>query len=113
MERIKAIFRMIFKTLFNVRFCERCGGVIWVDSITRCPHCDFRVRDADERSWGLFALGLIPVIGLISGIIAGCVCSSRGKKRKARSAFSGAALGFALTALVGVVCCIGLGIIQL
>ena len=111
MERIKAIFRMIFKTLFNVRFCERCGGVIWVDSITRCPHCDFRVRDADEKSWGLFALGLIPVVGLISGIIAFFVCRSKGKKRKAKSAISGAFLGLLLTVIVGVVACIGLGII--
>ncbi len=111
MERIKAIFRVIFKTLFNVRFCERCGGAIWAERLTRCPHCDFRMRNANEKSWGLFALGLIPVVGLISGIIAFFVCRSRGKDRKAKSALNGAICGFLLLAAAGVALCLGLGII--
>ncbi len=111
MERIKAIFRNIFRVLFNVRYCERCGGVIWTEKVTRCPHCDFRMRNADEKSWGLFALGLIPVVGLISGIIACVVCSSRGKKRKAKSAISGAILGLVLLAVAGVAIALGLGLI--
>ena len=103
MERIRAIFRMIFVTLFDVSYCERCGGVIWHKDLTRCPHCDFRMRDADEKSRGLFALGMIPVVGLITGIIISIVCAARGKKRKAKSAISGALLGLLLLAIAGVI----------
>lgn len=103
MERIRAIFRMIFVTLFNVSFCERCGGAIWHQNLTRCPHCDFRMRDADEKSRGLFALGMIPVIGLISGIIAAIVCAAKGKKNKAKSALLGAFVGLLLLVAAAVV----------
>ena len=103
MERIRAIFRMIFITLFNVRFCERCGGAIWAKNVTRCPHCDFKMRDANEKSWGLFALGLIPVIGFITGVIAAIVCAAKGQSRKARSALSGAFIGLLLVAAAGAI----------
>ena len=98
MERLFAIFKLIISALFNVSYCERCGGVIWNKNITRCPHCDFKVRGADEKSWGLFALGMIPGVGLIAGLIAGIVCAAKGKKRKAKSAFSGMAVGILLVA---------------
>ena len=100
MDRIRAIFRMIFRVLFNVRFCERCGGAIWHKNLTRCPHCDFRMRDADEKSWGLFALGLLPAVGLIIGIVAAIVCRAKGKKRKAKSALVGALVGLLLVGVL-------------
>lgn len=103
MDRIRAIFRIIFTTLFNVCYCERCGGAIWAKNVTRCPHCDFRMRDANEKSWGLFALGLIPVIGFIVGIIAAIVCAAKGKSRKAKSAISGALIGLLLVAAAGTI----------
>ena len=111
MDRIMWIFKNIFITLFNVRYCERCGKSIWNSNLTRCPRCDFRMRDADEKSWGLFALGLIPVVGLISGIIASIVCSKKGYKRKAKSALSGAIWGLVLLVIAAVVIVLSLGIL--
>ena len=111
MDRIRAIFRIIFITLFNVRYCERCGGAIWAKNVTRCPHCDFRMRDANEKSWGLFALGLIPVIGFIVGIIAAIVCAAKGKSRKAKSAISGALIGLLLVAIAGAIAVSAFGLI--
>ena len=111
MDRIRAIFRIIFITLFNVRYCERCGGAIWAKNVTRCPHCDFKMRDANEKSWGLFALGLIPVIGFIVGIIAAIVCAAKGKSRKAKSAISGALIGLLLVAIAGAIAVSAFGLI--
>ena len=111
MDRIRAIFRIIFITLFNVRYCERCGGAIWAKNVTRCPHCDFKMRDANEKSWGLFALGLIPVIGFIAGVIAAIVCAAKGKSRKAKSAISGALIGLLLVAIAGAIAVSAFGLI--
>ena len=103
MDRIRNLFRTLFNFFFNVDYCERCGHVIWNKNQTRCHHCDFRRRDANEKSWGLFAVGLVlPVIGSIIGIIAAIVCSKKGLNRKAKSAVGGALLGLLLWGLVAV-----------
>lgn len=111
MENLVWYFKEFFVKLFGICYCERCGKAIWRSEITRCPRCDFRIRNADEKCWGLFALGLIPVIGLISGIIASIVCAKRGKKRKAKSAISGALLGLLLLVIAAVLALLAFGII--
>ena len=113
MERIRAIFAYIFNVIFRVRYCERCGRSIWTKDLTRCPRCDFRMRDANEKSWGLFALSMIPVIGVIVGIIAAIVCAIKGKPRKASSAISGVFAGLGVLAVAAVLFALGSGMIAL
>ena len=71
------------------------------------------MRDANEKSWGLFALGMLPGIGIIVGIVAAIVCAIKGKTRKASSAISGVFAGLGLLAVAVVLFALGSGMITL
>ena len=71
------------------------------------------MRDADEKSWGLFALGMIPAIGFLIGIIAAIVCAAKKKPRKAKSAISGAFAGLGILAVAGGLFALGSGMIAI
>ena len=108
MGYIRLLFNSIMKALFNVKFCEYCGSWLRKDEV-RCTDCGCLVRDADVKSWGLFAIALM---FFPAGIVISIVCAAKKKKKKAKSALIGTLCSLLMCAVLAFVALWKVGIIQ-